>query len=82
MKLQERRAALHLNQFIEIQRKMLWSLDDIRVLLSNLYSKEYFLASLEELGEDHSEEADSVTLEMITSFFQVLINQIVSAEAY
>ena len=81
MKLQERRAALHLNQFIEIQRKMLQSLDDIRVLLSNLYSKEYFLASLKDMGEERHQ-TDSVSLEMITSFFQVLINQIVSAEAY
>ena len=81
MKLQERRAALHLNQFIEIQRKMLQSLDDIRVLLSNLYSKEYFLASLKDMSEERNQ-TDSVSLEMITSFFQVLINQIVSAEAY
>lgn len=78
-KLRARRTALQLNQLIEIQRKMLQGLDDIRVLLCNQYSKEYFLASLRQASEESS---DAVSLESMTKFFQVLINQIVSAEAH
>ena len=57
---------------------MLQGLDDIRVLLYNQYSKEYFLASLKSNNEEESK--DRVTVEMMTSFFKALINQIVSAE--
>ena len=61
---------------------MIQELSDIRVFLSNVLSKEYFLVSLRGLNTmpPKVESADTMTIDSMAQFFKVIINNIVKGQ--
>jgi len=61
-----------------VQRKMFQALNDIRVLLSSVYSKDYFFSSIRQSGHDSS--VKSLTVESMAQFFRVIIHNSVHGQ--
>ena len=78
MKQTRKKTSVDLSLMVEDQRRLLQSLNDIRFMLSNPYTKEYFLRAIVRRADLKAAKGTELSVSTVARFLRVIISKVVT----